>query len=175
MEINKTAVLLEQFNKTIDIWIYHLNDYTLDMLCRKPGENCWSLGQVYLHIIADTAWFVEQMQDCLLLSNANSEMEMHENAKAIFANNGFPDALLENPSNDPDSRQPRDKEELLQGLTDIKLEVNALYAIDHPQADGKTEHPGFHFFNSMEWLQFAEMHMRHHLRQKRRIDEKLFG
>ncbi|MET3877222.1 MULTISPECIES: DinB family protein [Chitinophaga] len=174
METNKAAVLLEQFNKTIDIWINHLNDYTLDMLRRKPGENSWSLGQVYLHIIEDTAWFVEQMHTCLLLSNANSEKEMHEDAKAIFANNAFPDALMENPSNDPDSRQPKDKEELLQGLTDIKEEVNALYSVDHPQADGKTEHPGLHFFNLLEWLQFAEMHMRHHLRQKQRIDEKLF-
>lgn len=174
METNKAAVLLEQFNKTIDIWINYLHDYTLDMLCRKPGENSWSLGQVYLHIIADTAWFVEQMDNCLRLSNANSEKDMHENAKAIFANNAFPDALLENPSNDPGSRQPKDKEELFRGLTDIKQEVNDLYAVDHPQADGKTEHPGFHFFNSLEWLQFAEMHMRHHLRQKQRIDEQLF-
>lgn len=174
METDKTAALLAQFNKTIDIWIHHLNDYTLEMLCSRPGEKSWSLGQVYLHIIADTTWFVEQMQDCLLLSNANSEQEMHEYAKVIFANNAFPDASLENPFNDPDSRQPLNKEELLQGLTDIKQEVNALYAIDHPQANGKTEHPGFHFFNSMEWLQFAEMHMRHHLRQKQRIDEQLF-
>ncbi|HEV9036934.1 MAG TPA: hypothetical protein VGQ51_09945 [Puia sp.] len=37
-------------------------------------------------------------------------------------------------------------------------------------ATGKTRHPGLHYFNSLEWLQFAEMHMRHHFRQKKRID-----
>jgi hypothetical protein len=31
------------------------------------------------------------------------------------------------------------------------------------------------FFNAPEWLQFAEMHMRHHFRQKMRIDDRLFS
>ena len=38
---------------------------------------------------------------------------------------------------------------------------------------GKTKHPGLGYFSAEEWLQFAEMHFRHHLRQKKRIDEFL--
>jgi hypothetical protein len=38
---------------------------------------------------------------------------------------------------------------------------------------GKTKHPGLGFFNANEWLQFAEMHLRHHLKQKERIEEFL--
>lgn len=173
METNHTTTLLRHFNESIGKWITYLNDYTLEMLCLKPREDAWSLGQVYLHIIADTTWFVEQMK-AALLDNANYDKTMHEDAKAIFANNAFPDRLLENPSNDPYSRQPQSKEELLQGLLRIKHTVNALYAADLSTAGGKTEHPGFLFFSSLEWLQFADMHMRHHLRQKERIDEQLF-
>jgi hypothetical protein len=33
---------------------------------------------------------------------------------------------------------------------------------------GKIKHPGFDYFSASEWLQFAEMHMRHHLKQKER-------
>jgi hypothetical protein len=39
----------------------------------------------------------------------------------------------------------------------------------HPST-GKSRHPGLGYFNAGEWLRFIEMHMRHHLRQKERID-----
>jgi hypothetical protein len=62
----------------------------------------------------------------------------------------------------------------LHNLKAIKNGVNELYAtVDFATSIGKTEHPGFLFFTALEWLRFAEMHMRHHLRQKKRIDDKL--
>jgi len=38
---------------------------------------------------------------------------------------------------------------------------------------GKSKHPGLGFFSASEWFQFAEMHLRHHLKQKERIDRFL--
>lgn len=167
------ATLLRQFNGTISQWIDYLDEYTLDMLLRQPHPDSWSLGQVYMHIIRDTAWFVVQMETSLLY-DANSEEEMHENTKAIFRNNGFPDRQLENPAN-AGMLQSQSKAALLQELAAIREKVNRLYtAFDFSTSTGKTEHPGFRFFNAMEWLQFAEMHLRHHGRQKQRIDDVLF-
>lgn len=166
---------LTQFNATIGKWIGYLDNYSLETLCRRPQTGAWSLGQVYVHIIEDTWFFVEQIKACLQLNDANSEKEMHKNAKAMFEKNAFPDMALENPNNDPDLRQPQSKDELLQGLIAIKQEVNQLAASAVFQhSTGKTQHPGLLFFNATEWLQFAEMHMRHHLRQKKRIDDILF-
>ncbi|SFD58187.1 DinB superfamily protein [Chitinophaga sp. CF118] len=176
MEINKANTYLRQFNETIEKWITYLDDYTLEMLCQKPQINSWSLGQVYVHIVEDTEYFIEQMKASLLFDNANSEKEMHRNAKVMFENNEFPDMLLDNPSNNPNLRMPQSKDELLQSLVLIKDEVNKLYSIsDFSNSNGKTEHPGLLFFNALEWLRFAEMHMRHHLRQKSRIDDKIFS
>lgn len=174
MEPNKAHIILERFSETIEKWVGWLDNYTLEMLCQKPEPGAWSLGQVYVHIIADTAWFVEQMRACLS-TTANADKEMHETARSIFTNNEFPDTRLTGPSTDADIEQPLSKEALLQGLTTIKDEVNKLYfASDPTTSTGKTQHPGFLFFNALEWLQFAEMHMRHHFRQKKRIDDKLF-
>jgi len=36
---------------------------------------------------------------------------------------------------------------------------------------GKTKHPGLNYFSADEWFRFAEMHFRHHERQKKRIDD----
>ena len=174
MEPNKAYIILDHFNDTIDSWIGSLDDYTLEMLCRQPRAGSWSLGQVYVHIITDTTWFVEQVRSCLL-TTANSEKEMHEHARIMFRNNEFPDMQLTGPSTGVSMRQPETKEELLQGLTSIKDKVNQLFFASDPSVStGKTQHPGLQFFNAMEWLQFAEMHLRHHLRQKKRIDDKLF-
>jgi len=97
MPTDKASTLLRQFNDTIDQWIVSLDNYTLEMLHQKPRPGSWSLGQVYMHIADDTKYFIEQM-GLALTGNANSEKGMHENAKTIFENNGFPDARLTGPA-----------------------------------------------------------------------------
>jgi hypothetical protein len=166
--------VLGQFNVTIDTWIGFLDDYTLPMLCRIPATGSWSLGRMYIHIIEDTSWFVEQVKATLLTSD-NAGQDMNDIGKTIFRNNELPDRALANPNNIPDARQPKTKEELAQALIRIKEEVNQLCgAYDLSSAKGKTLHPGFLYFSALEWLQFADMHMRHHFRQKKRIDAKNF-
>ncbi len=174
METNKANIVVKQFNETIEKWISCLDNYSLEMLCQKPKIDSWSLGQVYIHIIDDTKYFIEQIKTALI-NNANMEKPMHEEAKAMFENNAFPDILLKGPSANTNLRQPQNKDELLQDLELIKEEVNKLsFTLDFEKSYGKTEHPGFQFFNASEWLAFAEMHMRHHFRQKKRIDDILF-
>jgi hypothetical protein len=174
MEIDKKN-MQDRFNKTIQQWIDYLDDYSLEMLRQRPQADAWSLGQVYVHIIEDTTFYLEQMKAALASNNLHAEKAMHTRASALFENNGLPDMALENPFNDINLRQPESKDELSESLTSIKDEVNRLLAtVDLSAAKGKTEHPGFAFFDTWEWLQFAEMHMRHHVRQKKRIDERLF-
>lgn len=172
---NKAAILTRQFNETIGKWIGWLRDYSFEMLCREPEPASWSLGQVYVHIIDNTKYFVEQVKECSL-NNVNGEKDMHEHAKAMFRNNAFPDMLIEGPPSNLNVRQPQSKEELLQGLLLIKQDADKLMAVlNFSVPGGKTRHPGLLYFNALEWLQFADMHMRHHFRQKKRIDELLFA
>ncbi|ASZ11248.1 DinB family protein [Chitinophaga pendula] len=175
MAIYQTEVLIARFNETIDQWAIALNDYTLEMLLQKPKIGSWSLGQVYVHITDDTKYFVERMKSALS-GDVHSDKQMHEDAKGLFERNGFPDTMIEGPATDDSVRQPANKEELLTSLLFIKDEVNNLsMAFNRSGSKGKAEHPGLHYFTAVEWLQFAEMHMRHHFRQKKRIDDQLFS
>jgi hypothetical protein len=169
METTKVPALLQQFNETISAWIHVLNDYTLDMLHQQPKPGSWSLGQVYTHIIDDTIWYVEQMK-VALATDVDSDKEMDDRAKYMFRHNGFPDMLIEGPSTNKPIPQPQSKEAIVQSLQTIKDEVNRL---DFSHAVGKTAHPGFLYLNGLEWLQLMEMHLRHHFRQKQRIDSAL--
>ncbi|HEY9001795.1 MAG TPA: DinB family protein [Mucilaginibacter sp.] len=174
MENQREITLLNSFNETIQKWIDFLDDYTLEMLCQKPDDNSWSLGQVYTHITDDTAWFAEQMA-AAIQTNADSEKEMHENARIMLRNNSFPDMMIQGPATGIYIKQPESKDEVKQKLLAIKTAVNNLYAsFDPSKAIGKTRHPGLLYFNTLDWLQFAEMHLRHHLRQKDRIDKACF-
>ena len=171
--IMNASSLLQRFNTTIQQWIDYLDDYTLDDLCKQPRQGSWSLGQVYRHIIDDTGWFAGQMK-AALATDDNRDGSMHPNGQWIFRNDGFPDTMIEGPATNTFIPQPQSKEELRQGLMTIREEVNGLASgFERSGSAGKTEHPGFRFFTALEWLQFAEMHMRHHFRQKKRIDALL--
>lgn len=190
-ETNSVAVaqLLQRFNDTVGQWIGYLDDYTLEMLQQPPRTGSWSLGQVYIHIINDTRYFVQQMKESLK-SPADDDKEMHPAAKTMLRNNAFPDRMIEGPATHTPIPQPDSKERLSKGLVSIRDAVNDLFAdanvagsnvaevnvaeVNVAAATGKTAHPGLGYFTSLEWLQFAEMHMRHHFRQKKRIDEQLY-
>lgn len=174
MQTNRVTVLIQQFNETLDKWIGYLDSYDLEMLSRQPMPGSWSLGQVYVHIIGETKHFIGQMK-LTLLNTSNADGEMHHDAKKMFADNSFPDMQLHAPTN-AHTPQPGSKAELLDGLLSIQKEVSQLYKdFDDHKPGGKSEHPGLWFFSSLDWLQFAEMHMRHHLRQKERIDLVIIG
>lgn len=166
-------MLIDDFNHTIDIWIRELEKYNLDQLCTKPSKTTWSIGQMYLHLIDDTSYYIEQIKMCLA-NNDNATEEPAPAAKIMFANNSFPDEIIEGAPSNSFIPQPESREQLLHCLEHIKTEMNALaILINQNLFKGKTKHPGLNYFSAKDWLQFADMHFRHHLRQKKRIDDFL--
>ena len=164
---------IDDFNYTIDTWINALDQYSFARLCAKPAPGSWSLGQVMMHLAEDTNYYIEQIRICVS-TNDNAGEEASPEAKAMFLNNDFPDAILEGAPSNAYISQPDNKEDLKSLLTHIKGEMNRLaILISASSYKGKTKHPGLHYFNAGEWLQFAGMHLRHHLRQKKRLDDFL--
>jgi len=87
-------MLIEDFNRTIDIWIKELDQYNFKQICAKPSLTSWSLGQVYIHLIEETKYYIEQIKICLS-SNENLIEEASPDAKTMFLNNDFPDQQIE--------------------------------------------------------------------------------
>ncbi len=161
------------FNNTIDIWIKELGHYNVNQLCSKPSPGSWSLGQVYVHLADNTDYFLEQAEICAS-ANDNADEEASPFAKVMFLTDEFPDEVLEGPPENSVTLQPGSKEELMDSLINLKAKINDIAdLISKSSFKGKTKHPGLNYFNAAEWLQFAEMHFRHHLRQKKRIDKFL--
>ena len=51
-------MLIEDFSHIIDFRIKELEQYDFIQLCAKPSPDSWSLGQVYMHLIENTDWFL---------------------------------------------------------------------------------------------------------------------
>lgn len=168
-------MLVEDFNKTIDQWINTLRQYSFGQLCATPGPSAWSLGQVYVHLISQTNYFVAQISICNTTNN-NVEQATSPAANKMFLNNAFPNAIIEGPPSNGVTPQPFSKQQLEDDLMQLKRRMNTVTAgLGDNTYRGKTRHPGLGYFNAAEWLQFAEMHLRHHFRQKERIDVFLGG
>jgi hypothetical protein len=166
-------MLIENFDHTIDFWIKELEKYDFMELCTQPSSNNWSLGQVYMHLIENTEWFLEQVT---ISANTNDhEMEdASPAAREMFLNNNFPNAVMEGPPENANTPQPKSKEQILTDLMKLKAEIYTVgKLISETKFKGKTKHPGLRYFSASQWFQFAEMHFRHHLRQKTRIDNFL--
>ena len=165
--------MIENFNHTINLWLSELERYSFTELCSKPSTAGWSLGQLYRHLIKDANFYIEQIEICLR-SNDHANEEASSAGKDMLANNEFPNEIIEGDPANAFIPQPESKEKLVQDLVLLKEHMNKVAAkITETSFHGKTKHPGLNYFSAAEWLQFADMHFRHHLRQKKRIDEFL--
>ena len=165
---------ITQLESTIDTWIDALRHYDLNVLQTKPDKDSWSLGQVYMHILEDTNYYVGQIERCLTHSE-NQTGEKTDFAVKLFSNNDFPDQKIKGDSAASQSiPQPASKSELVKQMIQLKTRLTLLwFTVKNSNSTGKTKHPGLGYFDAQEWLRFSEIHMRHHLRQKRRIEDGL--
>jgi hypothetical protein len=168
-----TKTLCEKFNQTIDTWIGELARYDYHQLCLQPSPDSWSMGQLYQHLIEETAFYFRQVEICQ--SNDENEFEsMTDNAKDWLQKNSFPDKKLAGPPGLQSPANPGSKKQLLEDMNGLKALINEKgEKLSENVYKGKTKHPGFNYLNAAEWYQYAAMHFRHHLRQKERLDEFL--
>lgn len=160
-------------HQAIDTWKEVVRENSMERLLARPSANKWSLGQLCNHLLEAADYFFKQVVVCSS-GNKHSEEQMSEAARIIFRNNGFPDQLIEGPPSNAATPQPHSREDLLHGLNTLRQRLNDIESrLAHSNGRGKTRHPGLNYFNAREWLQFTEMHFRHHLRQKQRIEEFL--
>lgn len=164
---------VNNFHASLNFWLAALDTYTLRQLLAKPSPTSWSIGQVYMHLIENTDWYFEQIKTCATCNDHRNE-EASEDGKKMLLQNEFPDIQLEGPPDNDFTPQPKSKKSIYKELIRQKQELEALDKLIRTSPfKGKTKHPGLNYFNANEWFQFGDMHLRHHLRQKKRIDEFL--
>jgi len=162
---------IEQFNGTIDIWINELDSNTKHQMSIKPDSKSWSLGQLYQHIIDETTWYNEQIE-ISLVDKENVNKKTSKEAKTLLERGSFENKRFQgDPFISENVKQPTSITQLKSDLENLKRDSAKIEGkMQNITYYGKSEHPGIGYLNCFEWLQYSEMHMRHHLKQKRRIE-----
>ena len=164
--------ILNRFLLTFYTWHKSLDNYSLYQLHKSPDGQSWSIGQVYMHLIEQTInHYIPQINDCISSNDHSGEIKSEE-GKEIFRLNSFPAIRLKSPAEDP--KQPESIEEIRQGLNQIRKQLTHITSrIEYSKFSGKVKHPGFGYLNANEWFLLIDMHFRHHLHQKSRLDAYL--
>jgi hypothetical protein len=122
-----------------------------------------------MHLIENTNYYIEQIRICISTDDHENE-EASTHGKKKLSNNEFPDEIIEGPPENSRTLQPASKEELMRSFLKLKDDVTAIEVlILQSTCRGKTKHPGLNYFNAKEWLQFADMHFRHHLDKRKEL------
>lgn len=161
------------FEKVVEQWRMALDDYTPEQFTLKPSEEEWSVGQVYVHLL-QSAHFMQlrNAEECLAGNGARSETGRNANGDGVFAANALPPIQIKVPASPAYTpRQPESIGELraqLDALTDTMRSLAGRMAGFDPEI--RLSHPGLGLLNAEEWYLLVEMHFRHHLHQKGRLD-----
>ena len=188
-----TKETLRKFENTVDDYVRELERFGMEQLLWKPAEDEWSLGQMYMHLIRSAQFMHLRNVALCLAPNGNPAVSAEGKTKAgeeLFEEGSFPPTRVRvPPSPQYTPLLPDNKEQLVDGLRDtvrrmaeiepaVALAFAASTQASVPGPASATEvvrntvvHPRFGGLNALEWFQLIEMHYRHHLLQKKRLDD----
>ncbi|MBW7475150.1 DinB family protein [Paenibacillus oenotherae] len=152
-----------------------LDKYTLEQLQDKPDAEQWSLGQLYNHLIhAALSMQVRSIEACAA-AEEEQPLGKTEAGEGIFQLGDIPPVKIKVPgSPEYTPHNPQSKEELEKGLAAVEENYRKWSgAIADINPNCKVEHFALGWMNAQEWYSFMPMHFRHHLRQKRELEERL--
>lgn len=164
---------LNDLESTINYWIALLDQYSFEQLTRKYQTNKWSLGQVFMHLIESSNFFLHNANHCLeSMQNANEPLS--ESANNLFLKNELPNIDIEGPASNQATPQPKSIDAIREELTKTKaLAISTMLRLQAGEQSGKIKHPGLGYFNATDWFRFTDIHLRHHMDQLPKIKAQL--
>lgn len=151
-----------------------LAKYSQEQLGHVPQEGVWSIGQMYDHIILVSHEYLDNVQICASLSECQPFGKTPAGER-LFEDGGFPPIKIRLPDEMNAPPNNTDSKEILQTRMEDVIErlVHREMNMASINPNNKVEHGGFGWLNAKEWLELVEMHSRHHLRQKKELENFL--
>ncbi|WP_299189290.1 hypothetical protein [uncultured Aquimarina sp.] len=164
------------FKRRSEKWYTDLQNYNQDELYHKPAPNQWCLAELFDHIIrVATTYQLPNFQKCI--ENSIKKGKPKNSAAYLIFNlniipsrtikmESFPTKIVSDFTPEILKRETLEnkfKEFITEALSQEPL-------IKHFDKKIKHSHPFFGMINAAEWFSLIEIHMRHHERQKKRLE-----
>lgn len=160
--------------KLIEAYKNDLQNYSLEQLRYISAEGVWSICQMYDHVIVVAHEYLGNVELCAA-SKEEQKLGKTELGEQVAEMGGFPPTKIKLPDelNTPPSNLGS-QESLAERLDEVTERIRYWESrVDTINPHYKVKHGGFGWLNAQEWLALVEMHFRHHLRQKRELEQKL--
>lgn len=166
-----TASLL----KTLNQWVEALEKYNEEQLKQETSDSKWTIGQVYHHLMETSNGILENIiPKCLADPNMNADKKVTMSGKAVLLFGQIPPVRAKFKGEGP--KQPKNKLEIAEGMQTLVGLVKGLQAqLTEATNSGRFQHFVFGYLTAWDWFKFINIHFKHHLRQKKRIDSELFA
>ena len=138
---------------------------------RTPFNGGWSYSQVYSHI-----WDASLLSLMALENSYNGKGKVKPTAflvKVILLYGAFPPAARYKVPKDLETKvrlitKAESRTFIKEFLTQLAKHMTHISSADLRL---KTRHPRLGYLNAQEWLRFIEIHLKHHLKQIKRIEK----
>lgn len=169
----KADKLFQEFEVEWAYWKNALEDYTEDQLRQLTEASGWTMGQVYDHLIMTSYGLSrEWIPECLATYEETGHLRKTPTGTAIFLLGRFPPirAKFEGPA----PVQPQNKAEIEVRFDEVFAAVrDTRDLLNQATQSGKKKHFALGYLDGWQWYKFITIHLRHHRRQKKRIDAVL--
>ncbi|MHC4974480.1 MAG: DinB family protein [Planctomycetota bacterium] len=167
--------VLMKTEKTYAVWRDALEKTDDQNYERAPAAGGWTLGQISDHVTLVSSAFLDAVE---ALARGEGEERRGSFLATLMCGvfGSFPPVRLKVPGNLPDevkraaNPDSLPKAEALERFAVVMRRTRDLCeAVAAAPRGLRMQHPAAGWVNARQWYQLSEMHMRHHLRQLRRL------
>ncbi len=171
MDMNR---YFESYKSTAEQLINQAANYTEAEFSLAPAEEQWSMSEMYRHIVLVTEKCLDNVDSC---REGNGKRQKFAFGPALFSLMGsFPPIKLRIKKVTESVKHIYNPEAITisEAVAELQASINKMEqyqaVVKNTDKHLRIEHWAGGWFTAAQWYQSAEMHIRHHLRQKKRID-----
>lgn len=171
----KPAAERKEIEAAFDIYRKKLDDIPDDLFNVTPPGGGWSYAEVYAHILQSTLGASIALEKCTLSNCKPTNKTPNLLGRLVLLFNRFPPFKIKEPKPVTEKlpalkiTKEAAKNLLIKCRQRMDLVMPLLYNAGH---HGRIAHPRLGMFNAKQWLKFIRIHLKHHLKQLQRIENK---
>lgn len=164
------AKVYQSILKIINAYQLKLNKLDEEDFVLSPPIGGWSYSEVYSHIFDSSLLSLMALNNCI--KEEGEKKPTIFGAKMILLFGTLPPGKkYKVPKRLAERVKKINLMAAQQFITDFELQLGKTYPqIDNANLKFKVKHPRLGYLNAKQWLRFIEIHLNHHLKQLKRIE-----
>jgi hypothetical protein len=158
---------------TLLVYRQKLDEIPDDLFNTTPPGGGWSYAEVYSHIMQASIGSLVAVEKCSNGTGKTHTKRLSWLARLILFTGFFPGLRFKAPASIAGMVADISKEDARNLIIKVKKRLDEVVPdVDAASPYCKIKHPRFGMLNATQWLRFIGIHLKHHIRQLKRIDKK---